>query len=120
VQNGEIAVTAARDGLVHAGNPGMFYGWVHQRNPRTIAGIDAQGRLILVTADGRQTTSLGLSLYEAAKVAKSLGMVEAINLDGGGSTTMTAGGEVVNVPSNAGGTERGVGDALLVLPETAG
>ncbi|HEX2248667.1 MAG TPA: phosphodiester glycosidase family protein, partial [Arthrobacter sp.] len=120
VQNGEIAVTAARDGLVHADNPGMFYGWVHQRNPRTIAGIDAQGRLILVTADGRQSTSLGLSIYEAAKVAKSLGMVEAINLDGGGSTTMTAGGEVVNVPSNAGGTERGVGDALLVLPQTAG
>jgi exopolysaccharide biosynthesis protein len=120
VQNGKIAVTAARDGLVHADNPGMFYGWVHQRNPRTIAGIDAEGRLILVTADGRQTSSLGLSIHEAAMVAKSLGMVEAINLDGGGSTTMVAGGEVVNVPSNTGATERGVGDALLVLPEKAG
>jgi len=47
-------------------------------------------------------------------VAKSMGMVQAINLDGGGSTTAVAGGTVLNNPS--GGAERPVGDALLVLP----
>jgi exopolysaccharide biosynthesis protein len=92
----------------------FFYGWVHKRNPRTIAGVDAQGRTLLVTADGRQTTSLGLSIKESADVARSLGMVNAINLDGGGSTTMVQGSQVVNSPSDAAG-ERPVGDALLVL-----
>jgi exopolysaccharide biosynthesis protein len=42
-------------------------------------------------------------------------MVDAINLDGGGSSTMAVGGQVVNRPSDASG-ERPVGDAILVLP----
>lgn len=116
IEDGSIGVTARRDGMVHENNPGMFYGWAHKRNPRTIAGTDAAGRLVLVTADGRQTGSLGLSLQESAQVAKSLGLTEAINLDGGGSTTMVVNGAVVNVPSNVGGAERTVGDALVVLP----
>ncbi|MHA7221640.1 phosphodiester glycosidase family protein [Arthrobacter sp. RHLT1-20] len=116
VSGGAANITARRDGMVHSGDSnGFYYGWVHKRNPRTIAGVDAQGRTLLVTADGRQTTSLGLSIKEAADVARSLGMVDAINLDGGGSTTMVADGQVVNSPSDAAG-QRPVGDALLVLP----
>ncbi|SDL97713.1 phosphodiester glycosidase family protein [Arthrobacter sp. ok362] len=120
VENGKINVTAKRDGMVHTGDSNsFFYGWVHKRNPRTIAGIDAQGRTLLVTADGRQTTSLGLSIKEAADVARSLGMVNAINLDGGGSTTMVENGQVMNSPSDATG-ERPVGDALLLMPGRKG
>ncbi|MCQ6272904.1 phosphodiester glycosidase family protein [Pseudarthrobacter sp. R1] len=116
VENGQLNVTARRDGMVRTNDSNsFFYGWVHKRNPRTIAGTDAQGRTLLVTADGRQTTSLGLSIKESADVARSLGMVNAINLDGGGSTTMVQGGQVVNSPSDATG-ERPIGDALLVLP----
>ncbi|MHC6231054.1 phosphodiester glycosidase family protein [Arthrobacter sp. MMS24-T111] len=116
VQDGRLDVTAKRDGMVRTNDSNsFFYGWVHKRNPRTFAGVDAQGRTLLVTADGRQTTSLGLSLNEEAHVAKSLGMVNAMNLDGGGSTTMVQGGQMVNSPSDATG-ERPVGDALLVLP----
>ncbi len=116
VQNGQLDVTAKRDGMVRTNDSNsFFYGWVHKRNPRTFAGVDAQGRTLLVSADGRQTTSLGLSLNEEAHVAKSLGMVNAMNLDGGGSTTMVQGGQVINSPSDATG-ERPVGDALLVLP----
>ncbi|MDV8147188.1 phosphodiester glycosidase family protein [Arthrobacter sp. B10-11] len=116
VQNGQLNVTAKRDGMVRTNDSNsFFYGWVHKRNPRTIAGVDAQGRTLLVTADGRQTTSLGLSIKESADVARSLGMVNAINLDGGGSTAMVQDGQVVNSPSDATG-ERPVGDALLVLP----
>ncbi|MDD1477427.1 phosphodiester glycosidase family protein [Arthrobacter sp. H16F315] len=116
VSGGVENITARRDGMVHADdNNSFYYGWVHKRNPRTIAGVDAQGRTLLVTADGRQTTSLGLSIKEAADVARSLGMVDAINLDGGGSTTMVVAGQVVNSPSDAAG-QRPVGDALLVLP----
>lgn len=111
--DGERDITAARDGMVHADNPGQFYGWVHQRNPRTIAGIDDRGRLVLITADGRQTDSVGLSVSESADLAKRLGLVDAINLDGGGSTTMVVGGELENSPS--GGSERAVGDAIVIL-----
>ncbi len=113
---GKQTITAGRDGMVRpADGNNFYYGWVHKRNPRTIAGVDAAGRTLLVTADGRQTTALGLSVKEAADVAQSLGMVDALNLDGGGSTTMTINGQVVNAPSDATG-ERPVGDAVLVLP----
>jgi exopolysaccharide biosynthesis protein len=116
VQNGALNITAKRDGMVHPDdNNSFYYGWVHKRNPRTIVGVDAQGRTLIVTADGRQTTSLGLSIKEEADVARSLGMINAINLDGGGSTTMVQNGKVVNSPSDATG-ERPVGDALLLLP----
>lgn len=116
VRNGAEDVTVRQDGMVHANdNNSFYYGWVHKRNPRTFAGVDAQGRTLLVTADGRQTSALGLSLKEEADVARSLGMVQAMNLDGGGSTTTVASGQLMNVPS--GGAERPVGDALLVLPE---
>ncbi|MFC4554205.1 phosphodiester glycosidase family protein [Georgenia faecalis] len=116
VRRGRLHVTPASDGMVHADNPSFYYGWAHKRNPRTFAGTDAQGRLVLVTADGRSTESLGLSIPEAGQVAVGLGLREALNLDGGGSTTMVVDGAVINDPSDAAG-ERPVGDAILVLPD---
>jgi exopolysaccharide biosynthesis protein len=83
------------------------------RNPRTIVGTTADGKILFVTIDGRQTTSVGTTLRETAAVAQSLGITDAVNLDGGGSTTMAVAGQVVNKPS--GGTERSVGDALIYL-----
>jgi hypothetical protein len=115
LHQGRADVTAAADGFVHPGDPSFFYGFVAKRNPRTFAGTDAHHRVLLVTADGRSADSLGLSLSEEAAVARALGMREAINLDGGGSTTAVVQGDVVNDPSDATG-ERPVGDALLVLP----
>ncbi|WCN04279.1 phosphodiester glycosidase family protein [Streptomyces sp. M92] len=115
VRDGRPHVTPATDGMVHPDDPSWYYGWVHKRNPRTLAGVDAAGRTVLVTADGRSTESLGLSIVESAEVAKSLGLRDAVNLDGGGSTTMVTGGTPINDPSDAAG-ERPVGDALLVLP----
>ncbi len=115
VRDGRRYVTAAADGMVRPGDPSFHYGWVTKRNPRTIAGVDARGRILLATVDGRATTSLGLSIAEAAAVAQGLGMRDALNLDGGGSTTMVTGGRVINTPSDAAG-ERPVGDAVLVLP----
>jgi exopolysaccharide biosynthesis protein len=115
VRDGRLHATPRTDGMVRPGDPSFYYGWVHKRNPRTIAGVDARGRILLVTVDGRATTSLGLSIAESAAVAQSLGMRDAINLDGGGSTTMVVDGSVINKPSDAAG-ERPVGDAILVLP----
>lgn len=115
VRDGRIMATPGRDGMVHPGDPSFYYGWAHKRNPRTFAGVDGAGRTVLVTADGRSTASLGLSISEAAAVARALGLRQAMNLDGGGSTTMVEAGRVVNAPSDATG-ERPIGDALLVLP----
>jgi len=115
VRDGRQHATPARDGMVHPNDPSWYYGWAAKRNPRTIAGVDARGRVVLITVDGRSTSSLGLSIAESAAVAQALGMRDAINLDGGGSTTMVANGKVINTPSDATG-ERPVGDAILVLP----
>ena len=76
----------------------------------------ADGRLILVTVDGRRPGwSAGVTLAEAARLMRSLGARDALNLDGGGSSAMTVRGRVVSRPSDAGG-ERPVSDALVVLP----
>jgi hypothetical protein len=115
VRDGRLHATPAADGMVRPGDPSFYYGWVHKRNPRTFAGVDAHGRTVLITADGRSTDSLGLGIGETAAVARSLGLRDAINLDGGGSTTMVVDGAVINVPSDATG-ERPVGDALVVSP----
>ncbi|MFJ2090989.1 phosphodiester glycosidase family protein [Streptomyces sp. NPDC087901] len=115
VRDGALHVTPATDGMVQPGNASFYYGWVHKRNPRTLAGVDAAGRTVLVTADGRSTDALGLSIPESAAVARALGLRDAVNFDGGGSTTMVIDGEVINHPSDAAG-ERPVGDALLILP----
>lgn len=86
------------------------------RHPRTLIGSDADGAIWLVTVDGRNLSlSLGMSFTELQRLAKRLGLWSALNLDGGGSTTMWVDGRIVNHPSDAGGVRK-VGDAILVLP----
>lgn len=82
--------------------------------PRTAFGVDAKGHYIILIADGRQKYySTGLTLQELAATMQKLGAVDALNLDGGGSTAMTVRGKIVNRPSD--GSERGVANALLVM-----
>ena len=106
-------VTQGRDGMVHPNDPSFQYGWVLQRNPRTLIGVDRRGRTVIVTIDGRQLDAVGTSILETAEVAKALGLTQAMNLDGGGSTAMAVGGVLVGSPSDAAG-ERPVGDAIFV------
>jgi len=113
MKGGRVHITQARDGMHQVSNPSFDYGWFLQRNPRTFAGIDARGRTMFVTVDGRQLSELGLSIPETAAVARSLGMIKAINLDGGGSTAMVIRGALISHPSDATG-ERAVGDAIFV------
>jgi Phosphodiester glycosidase len=95
----------------------LFHGsFVSARHPRTLAGVRADGRLLLVTVDGRRPGwSAGVTLLEAARLMRSLGAREALNLDGGGSTSMAVRGRTVSRPSDPTG-ERHVSDALVVLP----
>lgn len=75
--------------------------FVRSRHPRTIAGWTPDGTVLLVTVDGRQPGyAEGMTLGEAADLMLTLGATQAINLDGGGSTTFVAGGAVVNRPSD--------------------
>jgi hypothetical protein len=84
------------------------------RNPRTGVGMTPRGRMLLVTVDGRQDRrSVGMNLAQFARLFRRLGATRAINIDGGGSTTMVVRGRVINRPSDASG-ERPVGSALLV------
>lgn len=82
-------------------------------HPRSAAGVTKDGTLLLVTVDGRQAWSGGISLDELAKLMKRLGAVNAINLDGGGSTSMIVHGGVVNAPSD--GRLRPVPNGLLIF-----
>jgi exopolysaccharide biosynthesis protein len=102
--------------IIDHGRLSFNYAWAETRQPRTIAGIDRQGRLILVTVDGRQPgVSEGATLSEEATLMESLGAVDAMNLDGGGSTAMAVDGKLVNHTSDATG-ERPDGDFVVVLP----
>jgi hypothetical protein len=116
LRDGHLSIDAATEGVVDPADLSFGYAWAEQRQPRTLAGTDARGRLILVTVDGRQPgVSEGATLEEAAELMRGLGAVNALNLDGGGSTAMTVNGAVVNKPSDATG-ERPVGDTVQVLP----
>ncbi|MXQ58569.1 phosphodiester glycosidase family protein [Streptomyces sp. XHT-2] len=115
VRGGRIHVTPATDGMVRPDDPSFYYGWAHKRNPRTFAGVDADGRTVLVTVHGRTADALGLSVLESAEVARVLGLHDAVSLDGGGSTTMVVDGVVLTTPSDS-TDERPVGDALLIMP----
>jgi hypothetical protein len=83
--------------------------------PRTAVGRFSDGREVLVTVDGRQPGySVGVTPMQLAEILLSIGVTDAANLDGGGSTTLTVGGLLVNRPSDAAG-ERPVGTALVVV-----
>jgi hypothetical protein len=92
------------------------------RAARTAVGITKEGKLLLVTVDGlprikdnrSDRSSIGLTLEELAEMMIGLGAVEAMNLDGGGSTTMWIDGQVVNKPVS--GYEQGVSNALVIGP----
>ena len=70
-------------------------------HPRTAIGITENGHLLMVTVDGRAREAAGMTTRELAWVMRGLGCTSALNLDGGGSTTMWIRGRgVVNYPSD--------------------
>lgn len=102
------------------GGEGFRASFSDRRHPRTAIGRLADGRIILLVLGGRQPYhSLGMTLIELATLLRQLGATDALNLDGGGSTTLVVRGVVVNLPSDEAG-ERPVGDMLLVLPPASG
>ena len=89
-------------------------------NPRTAIGYLGNNHYVFVVSDGRTSESAGLSLYELASFMKELGVKDAYNLDGGGSSTMVFKGEIINNPTTSGrsGEERAVSDIVYIGGES--
>lgn len=109
IKNGKIDITWEQEKTNKA--------FVETRHPRTAVAKLKDGKFLMITVDGRSEASGGIGLQDLAEYMLSLGAVDAMNLDGGGSTTMFVDGKVVNKPSDKEG-ERKVSDAILVTPRT--
>ncbi|MET9734443.1 phosphodiester glycosidase family protein [Streptomyces sp. NPDC006458] len=121
LRNNRTVLNPVRDGwspeaIQGAERASLYNAWYLRRNPRTAAGTTVDGRIVLLTVDGRDPgRSAGLTIPETASVMRSLGAVNAVNLDGGGSTAMVVGNKLQGRPSDTTG-ERPDGDALVILP----
>jgi hypothetical protein len=108
IKNGRVEITNAAEKILPT--------FVSDGHPRTAIARLKSGQILLLTVDGRQPgESVGMSLVMLADLLLEFGAVDAINLDGGGSTTMVIRNKLVNKPSDATG-ERPVSDAILVYP----
>jgi len=82
------------------------------RHPRTAVALTATGELLFIVVDGRSKRSAGMTLAELASYVKKLGGLRAINLDGGGSSSMFIRDRIVNRPSD--GKERPISNGILI------
>jgi len=111
-----------RDGVNVVGDAATVEGTISRnaemKHPRTAVGFSRDSStLYLLAVDGRSQRSVGVTLDELASLMRRLGAWNAMNFDGGGSTTMVINGAVMNVPSDSAG-ERAVGNALLVVKKS--
>lgn len=102
----------------YVGFEGFGSDFVNTRHPRTAVGFNQDStKVYFVVVDGRQPSlSVGMTLDELANLMLSIGAYNAVNLDGGGSSTMVVHNQVVNSPSDPGG-ERSVANALFAVRE---
>lgn len=120
LQNGALQVFSFGPVLLEDGSISVTeneeVGMAMASNPRTAIGYLGKNHYVFVVSDGRTSESAGLSLYELASFMKSLGVSDAYNLDGGGSSTMVFKGEVINTPTTNGHSseERAVSDILYI------
>jgi exopolysaccharide biosynthesis protein len=108
VVDGEVRVTLDEEGF--------FGSYLREPHPRTAAGRTADGALILMVVDGRQAESRGATLDELAALMLDVGAVDALNLDGGGSSALVVAGVLINRPTG-GSVEREVMSALVTFCE---
>ena len=105
-----------KDGAVYIDVTAQKLGSITGKNPRTAIGYTANNEFIMVTVDGREHASVGMTLGELARMMKGFGCINAMNLDGGGSTVMYVKGKVVNRPAQAGGIP--ISNALTITERT--
>lgn len=83
-----------------------------KKNPLTVISIDSNNQVYFTIVDGRSTQSIGMTYMEIAEYLKSLGMKDALTLDGGGSSELIVRDNIMNTPSD--GRERPIPNALIV------
>ena len=106
VQNGEIKISNNEER--------KFYGKAaNNLEPRTGIGYTRDHKIVILVCEGRSKVAAGLSLVQLAQVFKDIGCVEALNLDGGGSTCMLINGKETNSPSSN-GVQRPVPSVFLI------
>jgi exopolysaccharide biosynthesis protein len=89
--------------------------WANARQPRTLIGHFDNGDLLVIVIDGRREGwSNGVTLEEAQRKLQEFHVVDAYNLDGGGSSAFYYNGKLLNKPS--GGKERPVVSNLVIMP----
>lgn len=111
VGGGPVLVSNGKEQEWPARKGGSDY--LQPRHPRTAIGYDSK-YVYFVVVDGRQKElSMGMSFVELASLMKQIGCTEALNLDGGGSTTFWLDGKVMNSPSDK--RERSLANAVLVV-----
>lgn len=101
-----------KDGQVYIDVTAQKLSAITGKNPRTAIGYTANNEFIMVTVDGREASSVGMTLGELARMMKGFGCINAMNLDGGGSSVMYVKGKIVNKPAQAGGIP--ISNALTV------
>ncbi len=104
-----------KDGEIYVDATAQKLNSIAGRNPRTAIGYTSDNNIIIVTADGRESSSVGLTLMELARYMKQIGCVNAMNLDGGSSTVMYGAGGILNSPSYKGGVE--ISNAVHIVME---
>ena len=94
---------------------GIAEAFLQTRHPRSVVAVNQDAsKLWLLVIDGRQASSLGMNFPEMADYLIKLGAWNAVNLDGGGSSTMIFNQQVVNSPSDPTG-ERSVTNVLMLV-----
>jgi hypothetical protein len=110
VRDGQVALTSVEEKFAADITKG--------RAPRTGIGLHDDGTITLLVVDGRDAGySIGMTLTEFAEQFRALGATQALNFDGGGSSTMVIQGRVVNRPSD--GRERPVTTAIGLVAAPA-
>jgi exopolysaccharide biosynthesis protein len=106
LQNGEIKIT---------NNEERKFGGkaINNHEPRTAIGYTKDQKLIILVCEGRSDSAAGLTLIQESEIFKDLNCIEALNLDGGGSSCMMINGKETNIPSSK-GVQRAVPSVFLI------
>ena len=93
VQQGKVVITNEEENMF----PGKA---INDKHPRTAMGYTKDNKLIILVIQGRSESSGGATLIQEAEILRDLGCVEALNLDGGGSSCLLVNGKETIKPSD--------------------